>query len=84
MAEFMEEQGLFSAQCAKGKPRRQWYTHCVLQGFQSRIDHCLTRRKFASSVLDCQLYCVVTPALDHRLMKIRMTMELQTAVSLLT
>ena len=78
MAEFMEEQGLFSAQCAKDKPRRQWYTHCGPQGFQSRIDHCLTRRKFASSVLDCQLYRVVAPASDHRLMKIRVTMKLAT------
>ena len=76
MAEFMEEQSLFSTQCAKDKPPRQWYTHCGPQGFQSRIDHCLTRRSFASSVLDCQLYCMVTPASDHRLLKIRVIMKL--------
>ena len=76
MAEFMEEQSLFSTQCAKDKPPRQWYIHCGPQGFQSRINHCLTRRRFASSVLDCQLYRMVTPASDHRLLKIRVTMNL--------
>ena len=79
MAELMEEQSLFSAQCAKDKPHRQWYTHQGPQGLLSRIDHCLTRKCFVSSVIDCQLYSVDAPASDHQLMKIKVTMKLATS-----
>ena len=34
--------------------------------------HCLTRQSFASSVLDCEIYRVVAPASDHRLMKVQL------------
>ena len=64
---------LSSSQCAKDKPHRQWYTHRGPQGLLSRIDHCLTRKCFASSVLDCQLYCVDAPTSDRRLMKIKVS-----------
>ena len=52
------------------------YTHCGPQGFQSRIDHCLTRQSFASSILDCQQYHVVAPVSDHKLMKVKESMKL--------
>ena len=70
VADFMTNHNLFSAICAMRISRRQLYTHTGPAEFKSRIDNCLARNHYRSSVLDCKLFTPSAPRSDHRLLMV--------------
>lgn len=74
LRDFMESHGLLSSVC-NGEAKEPMVHPQWPKGFKSRIDHCVVRRDYKSSVLDCRLLKPDAPRLGHKLMMSEMRLR---------